>query len=141
MATETVSAQIIADGIGRMSVTGTSLGSGSSVMLTVLLSRSTIDPAIRLRFEFNRLANEWKRDTRFMSSLTKMVLHPAYQTIIGMGKEVLPLIFTDLQRSRDHWLWALHAITQEDPAPPGADYATAVDAWIQWGQDHGHLPA
>ena len=124
-------------------------GSSSSVTLTASLSGSdfsggllpstwTIDPSVRY-LQFDWWAQEWKRDTRFVSSLTKMVLHPAYQAIIGMGKEALPLIFRDLQRSRDHWLWALHAITQEDPAPEGADFATAVDAWIQWGQNHGYL--
>ena len=89
--------------------------------------------------KFNQLVQEWKHDTRFTSSLTKMITHPSYQAIIGMGREALPFIFSELQQSRDHWLWALRAITQEDPAPKGADFDTAVEAWLEWGKRHGYL--
>ena len=150
MDTETVAPQRIVDAIAVDSVqylpsdavrastviTCFLSGSSSSVPLT---TSGAIDPKVLLLLQFDWLSRKWRRDTRFTSSLTKMVLHPAYQAIIGMGKEVLPLIFSDLRRSRDHWLWALHAITQTDPAPQGADFSTAVDAWIQWGRDHGYL--
>lgn len=99
----------------------------------------SIPDEIKQRVRFNELASLWKRDTRFTSSLTKMMLHEAYQAIIGMGKEALPFIFADLKQSGDHWLWALRAITQEDPVPEGADYRTAVEAWLAWGREHRYL--
>jgi hypothetical protein len=36
--------------------------------------------------EFASLAERWRRETRFSSSLDEKVLHPAYQSIIAMGK-------------------------------------------------------
>lgn len=92
-----------------------------------------------LRFHFMVRAQEWKRETGHISSMAKTVLHPAYQAIIGMGKPALPLIFEQLQRDRDHWLWALRAITQEDPARGLVDFDEAVEAWLRWGKDHGYL--
>ena len=56
-----------------------------------------------------------------------------------MGKVALPIIFDELQKRRDHWLWALHAITQEDPARGRVDFDEAVDAWLAWGKEHGYL--
>ena len=44
----------------------------------------------------------------------------AYQQIIGMGAEALPFIFRELQKEPDHWFWALHAITGENPVSKNA---------------------
>ncbi|MCI0486409.1 MAG: hypothetical protein L0229_07395 [Blastocatellia bacterium] len=96
-----------------------------------------ISPVLEARF--NALAEQWHRETKLLSSATKMAMHPAYQKIIGMGAPVIPLILRDLERTRDHWLWALHVITDEDPAPPDSDFEQAVDAWLEWGRAHGYI--
>ena len=88
---------------------------------------------------FKLLADSWKRETAFVSMLPKKVLHPAYQRIIGMGMPAVPLILRELQKSRGHWLWALHAITGEDPAQSGDSFDQAIDAWINWGKKQGLL--
>ena len=94
---------------------------------------------VELASNFRRLADSWRRDTAFVSMLSKKVLHPAYQRIIGMGRPALPLILRELQATRSHWLWALNAITGEDPAKPGDTFDQAVDAWLTWGRKQGLL--
>ncbi len=88
---------------------------------------------------FQELATQWNRETRYLSSVSKMVTHPAYQRIIGMGQAVVPFILKELEQRGGHWLWALHAITGEDPAPPDANFREAVQAWLQWGKQKGYL--
>jgi hypothetical protein len=88
---------------------------------------------------FKQLSDQWMRETAFHSSLQKKVLHPAYQRIIGLGPRVVPLILQELRRTRGHWLWALNAITGEDPAPAQATFSEAVDAWLAWGRANGYL--
>ncbi|PYU96522.1 MAG: hypothetical protein DMG25_01780 [Acidobacteria bacterium] len=88
---------------------------------------------------FQELASKWRRETRHVSSLTRMAMHPAYQNIIGMGEPALPLILRELQENGGHWLWALHAITREDPAQEGDDFDTAVQAWLSWGKKRGYI--
>jgi hypothetical protein len=88
---------------------------------------------------FRRLAEQWRSETQYFSTLPKMVLHPAYQKIIGFGKPAVPLILKELEARSDPWLWALHAITGEDPAPPNATFSEAVQAWLAWGRRKGHL--
>lgn len=88
-----------------------------------------------LEAEFNLLAARWKADTEFQSSPTRIATHPAYQRIIGMGKEALPLILHDLQETHAPWFWALRAISGEDPVPDEDRGYTdrMVRAWLQWG--------
>jgi hypothetical protein len=88
---------------------------------------------------FREHAERWKRDTRHWSSMTKMIMHPSYRRIMGMGPDVLPLILRELRQSPDHWLIALNAISGEDPAPPNSTFNQAVDAWLAWGVQKGYL--
>jgi len=93
----------------------------------------------KLWSEFKNQADQWRRDTLHTSSLTKMVMHPSYLRIIGMGRSVLPLLFKELQERPDHWLVALNAITGQDPAPSDGTFDEAVAAWLDWGRTHGYL--
>ena len=88
---------------------------------------------------FQELAETWKRETRYLSFMEQRAMHPAYQSIIGMGWVAMPMILRELQRQPEHWLWALKAITGEDPAGPNASMKTATDAWLKWGKEQGLL--
>jgi hypothetical protein len=106
---------------------------GTSV---TVIDTSDVDDAIKK--DFDLLAEQWHRETRFFPSATKMAMHPAYQGIIALGQDVIPLVLHDLQRTRAHWLWALHVLSRfQDPAPEGATFSEAVDAWLEWGENRG----
>jgi len=99
-------------------------------------SPATIASSETLQTKFNKLANEWRRNTAFSSSVDEMVLDPNYQQIIGMGTSALPLILNELKGAPEHWFWALAAITGANPAEnePDGDIQAAADAWILWGK-------
>jgi hypothetical protein len=101
----------------------------------------TAEATPSLDARFRDLVQQWKAATEFTSSLTQMVTHPAYQQIIGMGKEAIPLILEELQREEDHWFWALKAITGEDPVPPGdrGQLPKMTEDWLRWAEEHGYL--
>lgn len=105
----------------------------------VMPKASFLAPNTQAVQKFRKLADQWRKDTRHISSLSKLSMHPAYQKIIGMGYDALPLILNELKEKGGHWLWALHAITDEDPAPEGATFRGAVAAWIAWGKTEGYL--
>lgn len=67
-------------------------------------------------------------------------MHPAYQQIIGLGPDVLPLILEDVVAGELHWGWALRALTGHDAAAGAPTLSEARDAWIRWGRDSGNLP-
>lgn len=91
---------------------------------------------------FNRLATLWKAETELISKVTKRILHPAYQKIIGMGDSAIPFILKDLsENGPDDWFWALTAITDENPITEAiaGNMAEMTEAWLQWGQNAGYL--
>lgn len=90
---------------------------------------------------FAELSESWRRASRRWSSVQKMANHPAYQQIIGMGADAVPLILGELlRRGPDHWFWALAAISRENPVPES--FAGKLDkmteAWIEWGRTKGY---
>jgi hypothetical protein len=98
-------------------------------------------PDAELVRRFHDLARQWKEATIFTSSGTEMALHPAYQQIIGMGKDAIPLILEELQREEDHWFWALQSITGDDPVPPSdrGQLPKMTGAWLRWARTNGYL--
>jgi len=104
---------------------------------------SSIGRSVDIEQLFARLVREWEEATRFISSMTEMAIHPAYQRIIGLGPAALPLIFRELRRNPDHWFWALKAITGEDPVPPATrgNLGSMTEVWLQWGTERGFVAA
>jgi hypothetical protein len=95
------------------------------------------------RARFQRLAQEWKEKSRYLSNTAQMAMLRPYQSIIGMGELAVPLLLEELQRAPDQWFWALEAITEEDPVPQEAagKVREMAQAWIEWGKQKGYLPA
>jgi hypothetical protein len=90
--------------------------------------------------KFIRLRDEWKENRGRSSSTVDLVMHSAYQRIIGMGMDAVPFILRELQAKSDRWYWALRAITEEDPVAE-ADRGNSEamrQSWLKWGRDRGY---
>lgn len=124
---------------------------GHRVRVTILDLDDT--PAVRVDEKFAALAAPWRAETAWTSSVSQMAMHPAYQEIIGMGRDVisarlrrrrersdLPYLLRELERQPEHWFWALRAITGADPVrpEPRGQVAAMAQSWLQWGQEHGY---
>jgi hypothetical protein len=112
----------------------------------LIMSTPSVAPAsgpADIRERFQRLASEWKEQSRYLSNTAQMAMLKPYQRIIGMGWPVVPLILEELQREPDQWFWALEAITGDNPVPPEAAGRVRLmaKAWIEWGTRQGLLHA
>lgn len=118
----------------RLLCFGWEMGLPTSVTETQATFRSDA-----LAQRFHGLATEWRKECAHLSSIREMVLHPAYQQIVGMGRVALPYILAELERQPDHWFWALRAITQEDPVPPAhrGNVAQMARDWLRWARESG----
>ena len=116
------------------------LPDGTRVEVAVREPGLGADPELVRRFR--DLVRVWKEAKVFTSSGTDIALQPAYQQIIGMGKDAIPLILDELRREEDHWFWALKAITGEDPVAPGdrGNLPKMTEAWLRWAEAHSYLP-
>ncbi len=88
-----------------------------------------------------QLAERWIAEARFVSSLSDMVAHPAYQRIIGMGRDALPFLLRQLETGPQHWFPALEAITGINPvrAEDNGRVQRMAQAWVAWGREQGHI--
>ena len=95
------------------------------------------------RERFRALAQQWRNETQWLSSTTEIAMNPAYQAIIGMGAEALPMILEDLRQNSGHWYWALRAISNEDPVVPRdrGSIKKMKSAWLNWGETKGLVRA
>lgn len=108
----------------------------SGSMLLFASRDSLSHPPPSLRKKFRRLAQQWSHDTVFYSSSHDIVMHWAYQQVIGLGSQVVPLIYKEMIAGRLHWTWALSAILGEDPAADTDSPRDATDVWIRWIEEH-----
>ena len=88
---------------------------------------------------FNGLVEKWKSETGSWSSISRRYAHPAYQAILVLGKDALPLIFQSLKKEPDYWFAALRALIPDNPVSRDASFDQAVDAWLRFGKDEGYL--
>jgi hypothetical protein len=92
-----------------------------------------------LAHKFYDLVATWREETQLSSSMNDIIMHPAYQRIIGLGPAVIPLILRELQVNGGHWFWALQALTGENPVSPddAGRIKNMAHAWIEWGRVKG----
>lgn len=95
----------------------------------------------KIKKRFDALVEDWIEETGFLSSTTKMVNHPAYQQIIGMGETVIPLLLKELEKRSGRWFSALSKITGENPVFKEHRGVTQemIYAWLDWGRKKGYI--
>ncbi|HEU4453827.1 MAG TPA: hypothetical protein VFR81_12250 [Longimicrobium sp.] len=88
---------------------------------------------------FAELAEIWREETEFHSSSTALFMHYAYQQIIGLGPDVVPLLLADLPVTHSNWYWALLSITGENPVPQEERGRIPMmeQRWLEWGRERG----
>ena len=99
-----------------------------------------LPPSTAPRDTFDELVAKWRRDTDHISSITKTVMHPCYQTIMAMGPPAVTLILKELRDRGGHWFWALRFITQQNPADGCVEFDAARLVWLEWGRREGYIP-
>lgn len=90
---------------------------------------------------FHALVEKWFAEAGMLSNPSKKFTHAAYQQIIGLGPRVVPFLLEDLAQGRGNWIWALSAITREDPVhdEEAGDLTKIAARWLAWGKSKGYL--
>jgi hypothetical protein len=89
--------------------------------------------------QFRRLEAVWTAETGHLSSASKIINHPAFQSIIALGPAVVPYMLRDLEERPRLWVWALPDILGTDPVPAAerGNIAAMSAAWLQWAKANG----
>ena len=88
---------------------------------------------------FLELKERWRQETAFTSSPRDLFLHSAYQKIIGLGPEAVPLVLAELRDEPGLWLWALQAMNRDNPIPDDfkGGIEQVAELWLEWGRRNG----
>jgi hypothetical protein len=92
---------------------------------------------VQRAMKFEHLTAQWREERGASSSVTKALMSPSYQSIIGMGEQGLPLIIGKMRSEGDDpdmWFWALERITGENPIAPEdqGDSVRMAARWLSW---------
>ena len=101
-----------------------------------------------LEATFNVLADKWEKETAIYSFMAQMAQHFAYQQILDMGEEAIPLILRRIDQQGGLWYHALETIAGI-PSPAGisklktegwhtVDVKEVNASWLQWGREQGY---
>jgi hypothetical protein len=109
-------------------------------MTTPTQSPSETLPPQSVEQRFRELEAAWLADTYVLSSYTRIVGHPAFRAIVGLGEAVVPFMLTDLEKRPRLWVWALPEITGEDPvaAEDAGNIERMSETWLRWGREKGY---
>ena len=59
---------------------------------------------------FYSYLDQWREETKFMSSVTAITRHPCFLRIVEMGGNAVPFIVSEIGREPSNLVWALNAI-------------------------------
>jgi hypothetical protein len=110
----------------------------TALMGTILTLTAKAREAITAA-KFNRLVKEWKEKRPHSSSVEQLSMHWAYQQIIGLGLDAVPLLLRELETTPGQWFWALRSITGENPVANEhrGDLRKMADDWFVWARRNG----
>lgn len=80
------------------------------------------------KYIFNVLRQVGAKDVRYQSSATKIIVHPAYQSIIALGELMIPFVIQEVRNDNAHWFHTLRKITGFTP-DVGGNYSIAQSPW------------
>ncbi len=92
-------------------------------------------PELKSRFE--KLAEKWNEETKFLSSMSEINAHPSLRKIVAMGEAALPLILKRLEVQGGWWFGALYEISGENCIAPedAGKYEVIKGKWLTWGRE------
>jgi hypothetical protein len=145
--TEAIVSRVTAGGTGQAASTTTTSEAPLLVYASqggapyLMSRRDLLAPTENERHKFRQLADQWREQTRAVSSDSDIVANFAYHQIMGMGERALPFIFDEMQTHGGRWFWALRAITGENPVRPEdrGNVRRMTATWLEWARVHDYV--
>lgn len=108
-------------------------------LLTMTSAALSIDETPEQAVELDALLERWERETEYLSSVTKIVAHPAAREIVQRGVAVVGPLLKRIAKEPTWVSWLLFELTGANPIAPehhGRLEESAAD-WVAWGREHG----
>ncbi len=115
------------------------LATGNAAQAVSSVVTASGDPIAEV---FQGLVDDWRRECALVSSASRRTQHPAYRTIVGMGRTVLPYLLGEMLARPNEWSAALIEISGENPvrASDRGDLTKVARAWAAWAKRRQIVP-
>lgn len=81
---------------------------------------------------FQSFYEQWRNDTRFLSSPEDIVSHEAFQAIVAMGEGAVPFVLEEISNEPSTLVWALNFIFQKKISNnPNTTIPEACKLWVK----------
>ena len=88
--------------------------------------------AMNERRKFYNYYNSWMEQTQFLSSVSDIIRHQDFQSIIAMGQRAIPYIIEEIKIKPSTLVWALNIIFQRKITDnPKATIDDACRLWVK----------
>lgn len=88
--------------------------------------------AMNERRKFYNYYNSWMEQTQFLSSVSDIIRHQDFQSIIAMGQRAVPYIIEEIKIKPSTLVWALNIIFQRKITDnPKATIDDACRLWVK----------
>lgn len=88
--------------------------------------------AMNERRKFYNYYNSWMEQTQFLSSVSDIIRHQDFQSIIAMGQKAVPYIIEEIKIKPSTLVWALNIIFQRKITDnPKATIDDACRLWVK----------
>lgn len=93
--------------------------------------------------DFYLAAEQWERDTQYLSNMSRTMEHPSAQKIKNMGQKIISYALGRIQRAHG-WIWfmLMDELVDDPPKIPNKMRGKFYDIgglWIDWGRKHGYF--
>ena len=85
--------------------------------------------SIRLR----GFIDNWRKETKFSSSISKMVQNTNFKNILSLGKPAVPAILNEIHFAPSNLVWALNYIEGFNISKTPVTIEEACKKWVKWG--------
>lgn len=95
-----------------------------------------IDAELMRHIQFLLLAQKLQEETRFYSLKPQFQKLATYQSIVAMGRQVVPYILQELPEQGMLWSSLLQDITHENPVTPEnrQNVEATKQTWLEWAR-------
>lgn len=89
-----------------------------------------------MKEKFDKLGDEWEKGTCFYSAIWQMEAHPAFQSLVGMGKDIIPLAMERMKKPNCEgvfWHLILDKLVENPPDTRVEGVMPEMrKRWIEW---------
>lgn len=96
-------------------------------------------PLLNLEERFQDLLKKWQEETKFHSSVHKIIENEHFVKLMELGEGIIELMFKEIEKEPSTLVWGLNLAFQRKVSEEGDSITEACKKWVEFGKQNGYL--